>query len=272
MPRPTDFHGRMSGRVALVTGGGSQGAGFGTGKAIAWLFAREGARVAVVDRDRARAEETCARIAEIGGDALALEGDVTDEAACRTVVEATLSSFGALDILVNNVGIASPGLLEDQQEADWRRMIDVNLTSAMLMTKSALPHLRATSGSAIVNIASLAGLCALGGSVAYGASKAGLIQLTRDTALQYGPHGIRANAIAPGHIFSPMTDGMFDDAALKLRRQIAPLGLEGDAWDVAQAALFLAGPESRFISGVCLAVDGGVSEVGAMAGVMLAQR
>lgn len=269
MPEPSKFFGRLAGRVALVTGCGSYGHGFGTGKAIASLFAAEGARVVLVDRDEDRLEETAVLVAERGGDGLRLVGDVTNAESCRQLVAAAAAHFGSLDILVNNVGIASADRLEDQSEEAWRSMIDTNLTSAMLMTQSALPHLMRHRRGAIVNIASLAGLSAMGGSVAYGASKAGLIQLTRDVALQYGPQGVRANAIAPGHIFTPMVDGLFDEAQRRLRRQIAPLGLEGDAWDVAQAALFLASAEARFISGVCLAVDGGVSAIAAMAGVAL---
>jgi NAD(P)-dependent dehydrogenase (short-subunit alcohol dehydrogenase family) len=272
MPKPNQFHGRLTDRVALVTGAGSQGTGVGTGRAIAHLFALEGALVALVDRDRARAEETLAMIAESGGTAHVLEGDITNAATCEGLIAATAEHFGGLDILVNNVGIASGGRLEDQSESDWHRMLNVNLTGAMLMTRSALPHLKRYRRGCIVNIASLAGIVAVGGSVAYGASKAGLIQLTRDVALQYGPEGIRANVIVPGHIFTPMIDGLFDEAARELRRKIAPLGLVGDAWDVAQAALFLASDEARFVSGACLPVDGGVSVIGALAGVGLVNR
>jgi NAD(P)-dependent dehydrogenase (short-subunit alcohol dehydrogenase family) len=272
MPKPSHFHGRLQGRVVLVTGAGSAGSGAGTGSAIAHLFALEGARVALIDRERARAEHTLAMIAEGGGSAHVLEGDITNAATCEGLVAAAAERFGGLDILVNNVGVASGTRLEDQGEADWHRILNVNLTGAMLMTRSALPHLKQHRRGCIVNIASLAGLVAVGGSVAYGASKAGLIQLTRDVALQYGPEGIRANVIVPGHIFTPMTDGMFDEAARELRRKIAPLGLVGDAWDVAQAALFLASDEARFVSGACLPVDGGVSVIGALAGTGLANR
>lgn len=272
MPRPTQFHGRLKGRVALVTGAGSQGTGIGTGKAMAYLFAMEGALVALVDRERARAEQTLAMIAEDGGTARVLHGDITDAATCAGFIGETAEHFGGLDVLVNNVGIASSGRLEDQSEEDWHRLLNVNLTGAMLMTKYALPHLKRHRRGSIINIASLAGIRAVGGSVAYGASKAGLIQLTRDVALQYGPEGVRANVVVPGHLFTPMIDGLFDEAARDLRRRIAPLGLVGDAWDVAQAALFLASDAARFISGACLPVDGGVSVIGALAGISLADR
>lgn len=271
MPEPKSFSDRLGGRVAIVTGAGSYGAGFGTGKAIACLFAAEGAKVALVDRDRARLDESSILIAKNGGEVLALEADVTDADACQSVIDRTIDHFGALEILVNNVGIASAEPLEEQTESDWRRILDVNLTSAMLMTRSALPHLSRRRNGVVVNISSLAGMSGMGGSVAYGASKAGLIQLTRDVALQYGRRGVRANVIAPGHIFTPMV-GDIDAEARKLRRQIAPLGLEGDAWDVAQAALFLASDEARFISGVCLPVDGGVSAISGMAAAALAAR
>lgn len=263
MPMPKEFRGRLAGKIAIVTGAGSQGEGVGTGKAIAFVFAGEGARVCLVDREPERAEQTRAMIAEAGGAAFICAGDVTLGADCARIVAATVERYGTVDILLNNVGIGvAGGPIERLDEALWQRVMDVNLKSAVLMTKHAIPHMIAAGGGAIVNIASVAGLRAHGGGVAYGSSKAGLIALTRDLAVMYGRAGVRANVVAPGHIFTPLVAGMLDKKAREVRRKVAPLGIEGDAWDVAAAALFLASDEARFITGVCLPVDGGVVEIG----------
>jgi len=262
VPQPQIFWRRLTGKRALVTGAGTQGEGVGTGKAIAYLFAREGARVCLVDQDETRARATERMIAADGGESMLCAADVTRFEDCERAVAATVERYGGLDILVNNVGIASGGTrLDKLQESDWQRLFDVNLKSAFLMSKAALPHLIACGAGAIVNIASIAGVRAHG-SLAYGPSKAAMIALTRELAVIHGRDGIRANVIAPGHIYTPLAAGLLGEQARARRRAIAPLGLEGDAWDIASAALFLASPEARFISGVCLAVDGGVTETG----------
>jgi len=266
MPPPQQHHGRLKGKVALVTGAGSKGEGFGTGKAIAWQFAMEGACVALIDNDAARAEEARALIEAAGGEAFSMVGDVTKSAHCQRFVNDTVARYGRLDVLVNNVGIGlSGGRVEQLDESVWDHVLDVNLKSAVLMCKHALPHLLATRQAAVVNIASIAGLRAFGGGVAYGASKAGMVQMTRDLAVMYGREGLRANVVAPGHLFTPMVSGFFDEATREVRRKVAPLGIQGDAWDVAAAALFLASDEARFVTGVCLPVDGGVVETGPLA-------
>ena len=264
MPQPTQFRSRLAGKAAIVTGAGSQGRGFGTGKAIAFVFAREGAQVCLVDREAERAEATRKLIEDAGGDAFVCAADVTASEECARVVAQTMDRYGRLDTLVNNVGIGvSGGRVEQLDEAVWNRVIDVNLKSAVLMCKHALPALIASRGS-IVNIASSAALRAHGGGVAYGASKAGMIAVTRDLAVMYGREGVRANVVAPGHIYTPLVEGMLDEKARDTRRKIAPLGVEGDAWDVAAAVLFLASDEARFITAACLPVDGGVSEIAAL--------
>jgi NAD(P)-dependent dehydrogenase (short-subunit alcohol dehydrogenase family) len=272
MPSPTVFHQRLSGKVAIVTGAGSLGQGFGTGKAIACLFAAEGASVCLVDQQSERAGETLALITEAGGRAFVSAGDITDGAVCARIVDETVERYGGLDILVNNVGISgAPGRLEDVDEASWDRVIDVNLKSAFLMSRSAAPRIVARGGGAIVNVSSVAGIRSHG-SAAYGASKAGMVAFTRELAVMYGRDLVRANAIAPGHIFTPMVKSMLNDELRERRRKIAPLPLEGDAWDIAAAALFLASDESRFITGTCLPVDGGVTEVAALAAYDLVQK
>lgn len=264
MPYPKAFHQRLAGKVAIVTGAGSQGSGVGTGKAIACLFAREGASVCLVDQSRERAAGTLAMIVDAGGNAFVCEADVTNGDACADVVAATVERYGELHLLVNNVGVAGAGgRLENLDEAAWDRIIDVNLKSAFLMSRSAAPHLVAGGAGAVINVSSTAGIRSHG-AAAYGSSKAGMIALTRELAVMYGRDGVRANVIAPGHIFTPMVESMLDEEAKERRRKIAPLAIEGDAWDVAAAALFLASDEARFITGVCLPVDGGVTEIAAL--------
>ena len=261
MPEPTKFHDRLAGRIAIVTGAGSQGEGVGTGKAISIAFAREGARVCLVDLEPARAEETCRMISGVGGEAFVFAGDITDSTHCAAIVAATLARYGGLDILVNNVGVSGGGGdIWDLDEAKWRRQLDANLTGAVLMTKHAMQPLIASGRGAIVNISSTAALLASGNVSAYGPAKAAMIAFTREIAVKYGRRNVRANVIAPGHIMTPHVAGYFDDKAVQVRRKVAPLGITGDAWDIASAALFLACDESRFITGICLAVDGGVTE------------
>lgn len=263
MPTPTRHYDRLGGKVALVTGAGSQGQGIGTGKAIACVFASEGARVCLIDRDSARAAETLHRIEAAGGNAFVHTADVTTEAGCQGAIEAVVSRYGQLDVLVNNVGLGAGGGKLDQLPPElFDTILQVNLRSAYLMSRSALPHLVAHRGN-VVNIVSTAGLRAHGAG-AYGPAKAALLQFTREIAVTYGRDGVRANSIAPGHLFTPLVEQHLDAAARERRRKIAPLGIEGDAWDVALAALFLASEEARFITGVCLPVDGGVTEVAAL--------
>jgi NAD(P)-dependent dehydrogenase (short-subunit alcohol dehydrogenase family) len=261
-PRP----GSLAGRVAVVTGAGSQGDGVGTGRAIAVRFAREGSRVCLVDRDEQRAEETLGAIAQEGEESLVVVGDVTSDAGCRHIVEEVMTRWARIDILVNNVGITGRRAALDEVDIEnWDHIMRTNLRSAVLMTGRVIRPMIATGGGSIVNISSIGGMRA-GGNAAYGPSKAALIALTRETAVLHGRDGVRCNAIAPGHINTPMAAATLSDpTALERRRQVAPLGVEGTAWDVAGAAVFLAGDDARFVTGVCLPVDGGVTAVGALA-------
>ena len=266
MPQPQHYRQRLTGRIAIVTGAGSQGSdelGVGTGKAIAIVFAGEGARVCLVDREPERAERTRQLIAAAGGEAFVSAADVTLDADCRRVVAETTARFGAPHILVNNVGIAAGGGLTDFDETTWQRVMDVNLKSAILMSRYVVGPMAAQGGGAIVNIASIAGIRRYG-ALAYGPSKAAMIALTGEMAVLHGRDRIRANSIAPGHVFTPMSMGLLGDEARAERRKAGPLGIEGDAWDVAAAALFLASDEARFITGVCIPVDGGVVETGSL--------
>ena len=264
MPAPTRHYDRLRDKVALVTGAGSQGHGVGTGKAIACVFAREGARVCLVDRDPARAAETLQMIEGGGGEAFVHAADVTTEDGCAGAIQAAVARYGQLDVLVNNVGLGAGGGKLDQLPVSlFDTVMQVNLRTAFLMSRSALPHLVERRGN-VINIVSIAGLQAYG-AAAYGPSKAALVQFTRELAVSYGRDGVRANSIAPGHLFTPLVEQFADTASRERRRRVAPLGIEGDAWDIALAALFLASDEARFVTGACLPVDGGVTQVGALA-------
>jgi NAD(P)-dependent dehydrogenase (short-subunit alcohol dehydrogenase family) len=257
---------RLAGKVAIVTGAGSQpGPGVGIGKAIGTLFARAGARVCLVDVDADRAELTLAAIAEEGGEAFVVGGDVTSSGTCERIVGDACERYGGLDILVNNVGIVPPFVpLHLVEEADWQRMLAVNLTSAFLMAKAALPKLGESGGGSIVNIASTGAMVSTGLTPAYGATKAALIRLTADLAVAYGRQGVRANAVAPGNVTTPLAAAARAVAGTALqapRGRPEPLGTEGDAWDIAWASLFLASDEARWITGICLPVDGGLTQI-----------
>jgi NAD(P)-dependent dehydrogenase (short-subunit alcohol dehydrogenase family) len=269
MPEPSRFLDRLAGKSSIVTGAGSPKETPGVGAATARMFAAEGARVCVVDRDAARATDTVDLIRQAGGEAIACEADITREDDCARIVASAIEHFGALDILVNNVGIAGKiAPLETLTQAEWDNVFDVNVRGATMLTRCALPHLTAAGRSSIVNIASVSGVVAHG-TLAYGPSKAALISLTHELAIVYGKFGVRANAIAPGYLFAPMVREAFDARQCEIRRKIAPLGIEGDSWDVASAALFLASDDARFITSTCLPVDGGVSHLGGLAAIGL---
>ncbi len=249
---------RLEGKVAIVTGAGSQNEGIGNGRAAAILFAREGARVLLVDRRREAAELTLSTIKDEGGEAEVFEADITRGADCEAMVARAVARWGRLDILDNNVGIGSRGKILDVSEEDWDRVLRTNVTSMMLASKAAIPAMVASGGGAIVNIASIAAMRARG-LTPYATSKGAVISLTRGLAADHGRQGIRVNCIAPGPVFTPMVSaaGMRDDVRER-RRNASALGIEGSGWDIGYAALFLCSDEARYITGVVLPVDGGV--------------
>lgn len=258
--------GRIAGCVALVFGAGSSGPGWGNGKAAAVLYAREGAQVVAVDIDLAAAEETCSIIASEGGSALTLAADVTSGEDVAAAVARAVERFGRIDILHNNVGATEMGDPVQLPEERWQRALDVNLSGAFLACKHVLPVMLKQGGGAIVNVSSIAAeRVGPYPHFAYAAAKAGLNQFTRVLAVHYASHGIRVNAVVPGLIDTPLIDrqilGQHDDRAAMVaaRNRRVPMGVMGDAWDVARAALFLASKEARYITGVCLPVDGGLS-------------
>lgn len=261
--------GRVRDKIALVFGAGSSGPGWGNGKAAAVLYAREGAAVVAVDLQRPAAEETRDIIREEGGQCVALQADVTSSDAVANVVRQAIREFGTIDILHNNVGITRMGDVVEASEESWRQVIDTNLTSAFLTCKHVLPIMLAQGRGAIVNVSSLASIQINSYPyMSYYAAKAGLNQFTRAMAVQYAARGIRANAVLPGVIDTPLIRtqiaGRYEstEEMMTARHAASPMGRMGDAWDVARAALFLASDDAAYITGVCLPVDGGKSCVG----------
>jgi NAD(P)-dependent dehydrogenase (short-subunit alcohol dehydrogenase family) len=260
---------RLRDKVAIVVGAGqTRGKTIGNGRATAILFAREGARVLAVDSDLQSAAETVERIAAEGGTASAFAADVTEEDAVAAAIAFGVSRFGRVDILHNNVGVSLAGgdapVTEITVDA-FDRIVAVNLRGMVLACKHAIPVMRAQGGGAIVNISSIAAVAAYP-YVAYKATKAAVIALTQQIAIQNAPHGIRANVILPGLMNTPMAieprvkAGKSREEVVAERDARVPLGGKmGTGWDVAQAALFLASDDARFITGVALPVDGGSS-------------
>jgi len=249
---------RLGGRVAIVTGAGTSGALPGTGVAIATLFANQGAQVGVVDISAERAANTVELIESVGGSALPVVADITQGQNCELAVQQVVERFGRLDILVNNAALSGGGGdATTIDEAAWNQVVALDLNAVMLMSKSAVPHLRAAGGGAIVNMSSIAGMRGMG-SGAYAAAKGGVIGLTYDLAYSHGRDGIRVNCIAPGHLYTPMGNQGGEELRDR-RRRAGLLGTEGTAWDAAWAALFLASEESRWITGVVLPVDAGTT-------------
>ena len=259
---------RLRDRIALVVGGGqTPGDTIGNGRAIALLYAREGACVVVADRVLASAEETVALIEAERGRAVAVALDVTDDQQCAAAVGVCVERFGRLDVLVNNVGIGTgdAGVTHITDEA-WDHIYDVNLKGTLHTCRHALPHMRKQLAGVILNISSIASVCAAP-IVAYKTSKAALNAFTHSLAISNAKFGVRANAILPGLMNTPMAvesiaraTQMPKQALIEARNQLVPLrGGMGTAWDVANAALFLASDDAKFITGALLPVDGGQS-------------
>ena len=262
---------RLQGKVAIVTGAGSSGPGIGNGKATSILFAREGARVLVVDQVVDRAEETLAMIREEGGEASVFQADVTVAEDCRLMVEAAVDRYGQLDILDNNVGISRRGTVVEVSEEDWDQVMTVNVKSIVLASRYAIPRMMETGGGAIINISSIAGLRAHS-STPYTTSKAAVIGLTMSMAADHGPDNIRVNCIAPGLVYTPMVAPRMDDSLREGRRSASPLGTEGTAWDIAAAAVYLASDDARWVTGVVLPVDAGLLAVSPVTYTSLSQQ
>lgn len=250
----------LDGRVAIVTGAGAQGEGIGNGRAAAALLARAGAKVVLVDVNQDRLAGTEELLRESGSEFLSVVADVSTEAGCRGIVDSTITRWGCVDVLVNNVGVVGPAdSVVDIDPVEWDNLFRVNVTSVMLMSKYCIPSMRTARSGSIVNVSSLAGSLTHP-RPAYATTKGAILSLTRSMASRHGPEGIRVNAIAPGPVYTPMVqaEGLSEDARAA-RAAMLPLRTEGTGWDVGEAVLYLAGPRSRWVTGMTLTVDGGFS-------------
>ena len=252
----------------MISGAGSVGPGWGNGRAIAYRFAQEGARIFAADRDMRNLDDTLACVREIGGTIEPFACNVVDSAEVAAMMKACEARFGRIDVLVNNVGGSAPGGPVEMPEDVFDAQVDHNLKSVFLGCKHALPYLERQQGGSIVNIASTSGLRWTGAAqVAYAATKAGVIQLSRVVAVQYAGKRIRVNTVVPGQLHTPMVEARLArqraggdvEALLRQRQARIPLGFMGDGMDTANAALFLASDEARFVTGTEIVVDGGMT-------------
>ena len=258
---------RLKDKVAIVTGAGSRGPGWGNGKATAVLFAREGARIFAVDTNIGAAKETRALIEVEGGECATFEADVSRAVEVEAMVAACVERYGRVDVLHNNVGIGALGGPVDLNEEDWDRLFAVNVKSVFLTCKHVLPIMERQGRGAIVNVSSIGAIRDIGVTyVAYAASKAAVLQVTQSVGVQYAAKGIRCNVILPDlidtpHIRGPMQDayGGDLDKMVKARDAKSPTGKMGTAWDVAHAALYLASDEAAYVNATQLVVDGGIT-------------
>ena len=261
---------RLDGQVALVIGAGTVGGGWGNGKACAMQFARDGAKVVCVDLDATLAEEAAAEIRAEGYEAISLAGNATKSADMKAAVDAAVQTYGRLDSMVNNVGIVVRGGVVELSEEDWDRAFAVNLKSAFLSMKHAIPAMIANGGGSIINISSISSLKYLNKPyVAYYSTKAAMNHMTRVTAAEYASKQVRVNAILPGLMDTPMarisaeknwgaTPEKMAEYWDKRAAQV-PMGWLGDAFDIARAAVFFASTDARWVTGQCLVVDGGTT-------------
>ncbi len=250
---------RVENKVAIVTGAASNP---GLGREAAITLAREGAKLVVTDVDLEGAESTAAAIRAAGGDAIALEQNVTDEAQWKAIVEQTVAHFGKLDILVNNAGIAVLVRLEDMTIEQWNRQIEVNLTSIFLGCRAVIGAMRSNGGGSIVNLSSTAGLVGMSTCVAYGAAKGGVRIMSKSVAVELAADNIRCNSVHPGFIWTNMqsaASGQTDPSELQLSSELVPLGRVGYPADVANCILYLSSDESNYVTGAEFTVDAGMT-------------
>ncbi|MDP3062711.1 MAG: SDR family oxidoreductase [Chloroflexota bacterium] len=248
---------RLEGKVAIVTGAGVMGGtGVGNGKATAILFAREGAKVVITDVVSEWLEGTREAITAEGGQCAAVVGDVSKPEDCRRAVDTAIERFGALHVLFNNVGIDSHGTVLDVSDEEWRKVIGINLMGMVFMSRYSIPHMKAAGGGSITNVSSVAALRPRG-MAPYTVTKAAVIGLTQEMAIDHAKDLIRVNCIMPGLIYSPRMALQVTPEMRERRRRASPLQVEGEPWDIAWAAVYLASDEARWTTGIVLPVDGG---------------
>jgi 3-oxoacyl-[acyl-carrier protein] reductase len=250
---------RLARKVAFITG-----AGTGIGRACAELFAREGARVVLAGRRREPLDATAAAVTAAGGEALVAPCDVSQAKEVEQAIAATIERFGRLDVVVNNAGALHVATAADTTEADWDRLMAINLKGPFLVSRAAVQQMRRSGGGSIINIGSVLGLVAMPKRAAYAASKGGLVQLTKAMAIDHAAENIRVNCICPAIVETELVAGLFagqpdPQAARHAREQTIPLGRFGQPVDVAQLAVFLASDESAWITGAAIPVDGGLT-------------
>tara|TARA_B100000674_G_scaffold221966_1_gene182001 strand:- start:317 stop:1114 length:798 start_codon:yes stop_codon:yes gene_type:complete len=250
----------LSGKVALVAGGGSRDEGIGNGRATAILLARSGAKVAVMDQQLDAAQKTVEMIKEEGNTAAAFTCDATDETDCKALIDRVMQTYGRLDCLDNNIGIGSRNSVVDEPLETYRKVMQVNVETMFLLSKFAIPAMISSgNGGSIVNISSISALRPRG-LTTYTTSKGAVIALTQAMAIDHGPDSIRVNCVAPGPVYTPMvyTRGMSEEARAT-RGKASILGIEGTGWDIGQAVRFLLSDQARYITGQVIVVDGGVT-------------
>lgn len=255
---------RVSGKIAIVTGAGSVHEGIGNGRAAALLLSRQGAKVALLDVNEASVLETAKMIEREGGECIAIKTDVTVEESCRDAVKKTMDRWGRVDILINNVGTGLvPGDATTLDLEAWDRGMRINLTSMVLMVRFAAPEMMKSGGGSIINISSITGLVGGYRNLFYPTSKGAILNMTRTMAANHGPDGIRVNCICPGFVYTPViaSHKAMPPSFRENRRNAGAIKIEGTAWDVAYGILYLASDESRWITGVILPIDAGVTAI-----------
>ncbi len=253
------LHEDLKDKVAVVTGAGAAGDGIGNGRAAAILLARSGARVVAVDRNEELAKRTVQMIQDEKGAAIHVAADVTSAEDCQRIVDASLDTWGRIDLLDNNVGVGSRGSVVDESAESWNRVMKININSVYEISHAVIPAMKQGGGGAIVNVSSISALRPRG-LTAYSTSKGAVIALTKAMAVDHAGDRIRVNCVAPGPVYTPMVAGQGLSEEQRQRRiEASPLKIEGTGWDVGNAVVFLLSDAARYITGQTLVVDGGVT-------------